>query len=145
MLKNIPFLLAFVLTACGGGGPNGNPLLVPSYSVPFHTPVRVESIQLTQSDTVHISVAGIFTKDLSNTGSENVIVAGRAVVTDQIDTKISIFGWQGGQLVNQTNTWFSGTENIIKGTEPDIEFGDFLGNGKIGMYVPPGAELIFLH
>lgn len=137
----IPFLLAIVLTACGGGGgPSGNSILIPSNPVPFHTPLRVESIQLTQSDTAHISVAGIFTKDLTNSGSENVIVAGRAIASDQLNSKISIFGWSGGQLVNQTNTWFSGTDNIIKGTEPDIEFGDFLGNGKVGMYAAPGTD-----
>jgi hypothetical protein len=130
------------LVACGGGGAGSSAttIVIPRNLVPYSTPVRVDSIQLTQTDTAFVPIAGIFTKDLSNTGSENVIVAGRAMVTDQINSKISIFGWQGGQLVNQTNTWFSGNDNIIKGTEPDVEFGDFLGNGKIGMYVPPGTD-----
>ena len=114
-----------VLTACGGGGP-GNPILLPTNPVPFHTPIRVASVSITQTDTGSIAVADIFTKDLTNSGSENVIVAGRSVDAVKIDSKISIFGWQNGQLVNQTNTWFSGNDNIIKGTEPDIEFGDFL-------------------
>lgn len=135
----IPFLLTMVLTACGGGGA-GNPILLPTNPVPFHTPIRVASIAITQTDSGAIAVADIFTKDLTNSGSENVIVAGRSVDTVKIDSKISIFGWQNGQLVNQTNTWFSGNDNIIKGTEPDIEFGDFLGNGKIGMYVPPSTD-----
>lgn len=142
MLKNIPFLLVFVLTACGGGGsgPNGNPLLVPSYSVPFHTPVRVGSVSITQSSTNSIAVADIFTKDLTNSGVENVIVAGRSVDSTRIDSQLSIFGWQGGQLVNQTSSWFSGTDNVIKGTEPSVEFGDFLGNGRTGMYVAPSTD-----
>jgi len=137
----IPFLLTAVLTACGGGaGPGRNPIVIPNNLVPFYTPVRVDSISITQADSNAIAVAGIYTKDLTNSGSENVIVAGRSVDAVKIDSKISIFGWQGGQLVNQTNTWFYGTDNIIKGTEPDIEFGDFLGNGKIGMYVPPSTD-----
>ena len=109
MLKIIPFLLAFILTACGGGGSsNGNPLLVPSYSVPFHTPVRVGSVSITQSVTSSIAVADIFAKDLTGSGAENVIIAGRSVDTTRIDSQINIFGWQSGQLVNQTSSWFSG-------------------------------------
>lgn len=138
MLKIIPFLLALLLTACGGGG--GNPILVPSYPVPFHTPVRVGSVSITQSATNSIAVADIFTKDLTGSGAENVIIAGRSVDPTRIDSQINIFGWQSGRLVNQTSSWFSGNDNIISGTEPDIEFGDFLGNGKIGMYVPPSTD-----
>ena len=139
MLKIIPFLLAFVLTACASG-PGGNTISSPSYSVPFHTPVRVGSVSITQSVTNSIAVADIFAKDLTGSGAENVIVAGRSVDTTRIDSQINIFGWQNGQLVNQTSSWFSGNDNIIRGTEPDIEFGDFLGNGKIGMYVPPSTD-----
>jgi hypothetical protein len=139
MLKIIPFLLAFVLTACASG-PSGNTVSSPSYSVPFHTPVRVGSVSITQSVTSSIAVADIFAKDLTGSGVENVIIAGRSVDTTRIDSQINIFGWQSGQLVNQTSSWFSGNDNIIRGTEPDIEFGDFLGNGKIGMYVPPSTD-----
>jgi hypothetical protein len=139
MLRIIPFLLAFVLTACASG-PGGNTISGPSYSVPFHTPVRVGSVSITQSATSSIAVADIFAKDLTGSGAENVIVAGRSVDTTRIDSQINIFGWQGGQLVNQTSSWFSGNDNIIRGTEPDIEFGDFLGNGKIGMYVSPSTD-----
>ena len=139
MLKIIPFLLAFLLTACASG-PGGNTISSPSYSVPFHTPVRVGSVSITQSVTSSIAVADIFTKDLTGSGVENVIIAGRSVDTTRIDSQINIFGWQSGQLVNQTSSWFSGNDNIIRGTEPDIEFGDFLGNGKIGMYVPPSTD-----
>ena len=63
MLKIIPFLLAFLLTACASG-PGGNTISGPSYSVPFHTPVRVGSVSITQSVTNSIAVADIFTKAL---------------------------------------------------------------------------------
>lgn len=139
MLKIIPFLLAFVLTACASG-PSGNTISDSSYSVPFHTTVRIGSVSITQSVTNSIAVADIFAKDLTGSGAENVIIAGRSVDTTRIDSQINIFGWQSGQLVNQTSSWFSGNDNIIRGTEPDIEFGDFLGNGKIGMYVPPSTD-----
>ena len=139
MLKIIPFLLAFVLTACASG-PSGNTVSDSSYSVPFHTTVRIGSVSITQSVTNSIAVADIFAKDLTGSGAENVIIAGRSVDTTRIDSQINIFGWQSGQLVNQTSSWFSGNDNIIRGTEPDIEFGDFLGNGKIGMYVPPSTD-----
>ena len=109
MLKIIPFLLAFVLTACASGR-GGNPISVPSYSVPFHTPVRVGSVSITQSTTSSIAVADIFTKDLTGSGTENVIVAGRSVDPTRIDSQINIFGWQNGQLVNQTSSWFSGND-----------------------------------
>lgn len=138
----IPLFLALLLTACGGGGGGGgggpgggNPYLV--RDVPYHTPTRVDTIQIAETPVAHNTTAGVFTADLTGTGNENVIVAGRS---DTTYSKISVFGWYNGQLQNQTSQWFTGNSNVIVGTEPSVKFGDFLGNGKLGMYVAPSTD-----
>lgn len=136
----IPLFLALLLTACGGGGGGGgggvgNPYLV--RDVPYSTPTRIDTIQIAETPVAHNTTAGVFTADLTNTGKENVIVAGRS---DTTYSKISVFGWNNGQLQNQTSQWFTGNSNVIVGTEPSVKFGDFLGNGKLGMYVAPSTD-----
>jgi hypothetical protein len=53
---------------------------------------------------------------------------------------LSIWGWQNGTLVNKTGQWFSGTDNVIVGTEPSVKFADFNGDGKMDMYVAPNTD-----
>ena len=55
------------------------------------------------------------------------------------NSKITIYGWQGNNLVDQTSQWFSGTDNVILGAGY-VKFGDFLGNGKLSMYVPANTD-----
>jgi hypothetical protein len=139
---------AVMLQACGGGG--GNPIIRPDSTstgnVPFYTPTKIANISTSPSVVPsNLSTVGdIFTADLSGSGSQNVIFAGRVVQdannTPWVNSQITIFGWQNGQLVNQTSQWFSGTDNVIVGTEPSVKFGDFLGNGKIGMYVANSTD-----
>lgn len=153
MKKHIPLiLLTLVLTACGGGGGGGGSPGVPSANpyltreVPFYTPTRVGSVSITATPSDKATVSDIFTADLTGSGSENVIIAGRLSQAGQpnannwVDSQVSIFGWENGQMVNQTGRWFTAGENVIKGTEPSVKFGDFLGNGKTGMYVAPSTD-----
>ena len=51
-----------------------------------------------------------------------------------------MFDWENGQLVNKTSRWFTGTDNVILGTEPSVKFGDFNGDGKKDMYVSPNTD-----
>lgn len=139
----IPLFLALLLSACGGGGGGGgggysgggNPYLV--RDVPYSTPTKIGTVQIAETPVSHNTTAGVFTQDLTGTGAENVIIAGRSNSTY---SKISVFGWYNGQLQNQTSQWFTGNDNVIVGTEPSVKFGDFLGNGKIGMYVAPSVD-----
>ena len=134
------------LQGCGGGGGGGSPspIVRPTYDVPFHTPTRVGAFQVSATPTNNSQASDIFTSDLTGNGTQNVIVAGRTIQdannTPWINSQITIFGWQNGQLVNQTSQWFSGNDNVIVGTEPSVKFGDFLGNGKAGMYVAPSTD-----
>lgn len=152
MKKLIPLFLIALLSACGGGGGGGggaggiasfnndtsNPYLL--RDVPYSTPTLVGNIQVAETPVTHNTMVDVFTKDLTGSGAENVVIAGRTDRNDAVQSRISIFGWSNGTLQNQTSQWFQGNDNIIAGTEPSVKFGDFLGNGKIGMYVAPSTD-----
>lgn len=136
------------LQGCGGGGGGGSPspIVRPStYQVPFSTPTRVGSTQITVSPTLDATNNDIYTADLTGTGKQNVIVTGHLsqstphTQADWINSKITIYGWQGTNLVDQTSQWFSGNDNVILGAGY-VKFGDFLGNGKLSMYVPANTD-----
>lgn len=155
MKKLIPLIIVtLVLTACGGGGGGGGssagPTSVSQQSAPvvaaYEAPVRVGTVQITATPTDKATVSDIFTADITSSGNDSVIIAGRLsqathpTAANWVDSQITVLGWSNGQLVNQTANWFNGTNNVIKGTEPSVKFGDFLGNGKMGMYVAPSTD-----
>ena len=131
------------LVACGGGGSSatlsgGTPS--PLINVPYYTPVRVGTAVISDVVTTESAVAYSFNADLTNSGSDNVIVAGRSLDAARADSKLSIYGWSNGALVDQTSQWLSGTDNVIGGTEPDVEIGDFNGDGLIDLYIAPSTD-----
>lgn len=153
----------FLLTACGGGGGGGgggyvNPGTsssgtqgkVPtttSSSVPFATPISLGTINPlvgAAAGTVYASTQN-YTADLSGSGAENVVVAGAESSGAAVNSAnwknnaIQVYGWSGGQLVNQTSQWFSGTDNVVSGTN-NIQFGNFNGSGRKSMYVGPYTD-----
>ena len=132
------------LSACGGGGGGGggspSPIVRPD--VPFYNPVRVGTVTPVNSSEREYDSSALFSANLSNTGSQEIVVAGRmAPDAGTYNTyNLNIFGWQNGQLVNQTTQWFSGNDNVILGTEPSVKFADFDGDGRADMYVAPHTD-----
>lgn len=133
------------LSACGGGGGGGspNPIIRNETQVPFYTPTRIATIDTLTNDRNN-AIMDNFTATLSGGTQEEVIVAGRSVWTADASThpssKITIFGWENGTLKDKTSQWFSGTDNIILGTEPSVKFGDFNNSGKLSMWVAPSTD-----
>ena len=126
----------------GGGGSPGNPSTSYLRSVPYSTPTRVGSITPINSTARENDSSAIFAENLSGAGQE-LITAGRSGSSNQGSYptyNLNIFGWSNGSLVNQTSKWFSGTDNVILGTEPSVKFGDFNGDGKRDMYVSPNTD-----
>ena len=134
------FGTVIVVTGCagpGGGGGGGGPS--PGYlrQVPYSTPVRVGTIKPMNSTAFESDSSALFSQNLSGNGEE-LITAGRAGTQDQGSYptyNLNVFGWSNGSLVNRTSQWFSGTDNVILGTEPSVKFADFDGDGKSDMYV----------
>ena len=156
------FLLATVvlqLVACaGGGGGSGasNPGTTPpntptppsgSAAVPFSTPTSLGTINPLVGalpGTVYAMTQN-YTADLTGSGAQNVVIAGAESSGAGVNSSnwknnaIQIYGWSNGTLVNQTSQWFSGTDNVIAGTN-NIQFGNFNGNGRKNMYVGPFTD-----
>ena len=140
-----------VILGCGGGGGGGagNPGTayiapgVPVYrDVPYSTPVRVASVTPINSTANEYDSSAMYAENLSGTG-DTLITAGRSGSTNQGSYptyNIHAFGWSNGTLVNQTSQWFSGTDNVILGTEPSVKFADFDGDGRKDMYVAPNTD-----
>jgi hypothetical protein len=149
----------FLLSACAGGGggssgggggggsSGGGTQGKLSSSVPFATPTNIGTINPLVGavpGTVY-AMTQAYTQDLTGSGAQNVIVAGAESSGDAVNSsnyknsQLSVFGWNNGRLVNQTSQWFSGTDNIITGTN-NIVFGNFNGNGRSSMYVGPFTD-----
>ena len=143
-LNTLALAVSVLITGCGGGGgggPGSNPIIRPDLpNVPYYTPVKVGNATMSTVSTATSSVAGAFSKDLTGSGQENLIVAGRNLDTARSPSQITVYGWNNGVLVDQTSQWFSGSDNVIAGTEPDIEFGDFNNDGKTDLYIAPSTD-----
>jgi len=115
-------------------------------TVPYHTPVRVGSVEpLTGTGTNGLNTSSaIFAHSLSGGTGQEIIMAGRMDPgynnSNYRNSQLSIWGWQNGTLVNQTSRWFSGTDNVIVGSEPSVKFADFNGDGRTDMYVSPNTD-----
>lgn len=150
------FGTVIVVTGCGGGGGGGgggynspynspNPYL--RTEVPYSTPVRQAIIDplINVNDTGYKwAVADTFTADVSGTGSQDLLIAGRMTQptgsADWGNFRLSMFSWQNGQLVDKTAQWFPNDTNIIVGTEPAVKFADFFKTGRNDLFVAPGTD-----
>jgi len=136
-----------VITGCGGGGGGGggSPYNSPSpilRQVPYSTPTRVGSVTPINSTARESDSSAMYAESLSGSGEE-LITAGRSGSANQgsyPSYNLNVFGWSNGTLVNRTSQWFSGTDNVILGTEPSVKFADFDGDGKKDMYVAPNTD-----
>jgi hypothetical protein len=140
----------FLLSACGGGGGGGGGSSGSPYSpgnpylrteVPYSTPVRVGTVDpLVNTKYTHF-VGDTYVANISGSG-EDVIVAGASTqssASDWASTRLSMFSWQNGTLVDKTSQWFVGDSNIILGTNA-VKFADFFNTGRTGMVTAPYSD-----
>jgi len=150
-------LLPLIIAACGGGGGGGggggspynspNPYL--RTEVPYHTPVKVATIDPLvniSSGTGHKwAVTETYTEDLSGSGSQDIVIAGRmtqpTTAPEWGSNQISILSWNGSSYVDRTSQWFSGNDNVVLGTEPSVKFTDFFKSGRKDMFVAPSTDM----
>jgi hypothetical protein len=85
----------------------------------------------------------MFAQDLDGDSKQEIIIAGRmapGVSPTYYNYNLSVFGWNNGQLVDQTTQWFANTSNQIVGTEPSVKFADFNGDGRTDVYLAPHTD-----
>ena len=139
-----------LLQACGGGGgggggggspySSGNPYL--RTEVPYATPTRVSTVDPLVNTKSTAFVGDTYVANISGSG-EDVIIAGASTAqssaTDWASTRISMFSWQNGTLVDKTAQWFTGDSNIILGTNA-VKFADFFKSGRTDMFTAPYSD-----
>lgn len=140
--------VALAITGCGGGGGGGNPYVAPDApraSVPFHTPLLVDTFVPYATPSTNPYVSDIYARDLNNDRVDEVVIGGRMTAQRDIpahrSSDMQIYGWNTGTFRRETATWFAGTDNRILGTEPAIRFGDFNGDGRLDMVASPGTDM----
>lgn len=153
---------SLILTGCGGGGGGGSssggstptavapgtPVQPPPATlnpVPYHTPERAGSYQpVNSTNVVRGDISAMYSQDLNSDGLQEVVVAGRMTPTantsDYADYNLTVWGWKNGSFQNVTNTYFSGSDAVVKGTEPSVHFADFNGDGKKDIYIAPSTD-----
>ena len=146
---------SLILVACGGGGGGGGS---PSYIKPGTTstnsyavgsPSLVATINPFVTGSIYSAGVNMYTADLAGNGTQAVVLAGAenhnvnlvdsTSAANYTNTKLSVFGWSNGQLVDQTSQWFSGADNVITGTFK-ASFGNFNGSGRQSMFIAPGTD-----
>jgi hypothetical protein len=56
------------------------------------------------------------------------------------NSRLSMFTWRDGNMVDSTAQWFPNNSNIILGTEPSVQFADFDKSGRLDMFVAPSTD-----
>lgn len=142
--------IATALSGCGGGGGGGGGMsssmgaFVRS-EVPYHTPVRIAASvdPLTKVEGAY-PVFDLFNADITGSGSD-IILAGRqtqyATPETWSNSRITMFSWQNGTLIDRTAQWFPGGINEILGTEPSVKFADLFNTGRQDMLVAPSTDM----
>ncbi len=140
---------ATALSACGGGGGGGgytpnNPS--PIVNLNYTTPVVQSTVDPFAGGNENSPFVGdTFVTDLDGDGAnDDVVIAGRETMPFDgtvNKNKLSVHSFENGQLVDKTSQWFSGTDNEILGTEPDVKFADFFNTGKKDMIVAHSQDM----
>lgn len=143
--------VSVMLTGCGGGGGgSGGGTGYVAASSAFSTPVptRVGTMKLLTGTSLTVHESGLTAFDIDGIGGEELIIAGRANLPDGTtpanwkDSEISIWGWQGGALVDRSAQWFGpGVNRAVVGVEEQVMFGDFDGDGHRDMYAGPYTDI----
>ena len=129
----------------GGGGvytPN-SPRPITYYTTPVQ---QVTVDPMSGSNDNAWFVGDTFVEDIDGDGyADDFIVAGRktqpATAGTWSNTKLSILSFENGTLVDKTSQWFSGTDNEIMGTEPNVHFADFFKTGRKDMFVSHSTDM----
>jgi hypothetical protein len=144
------FGTVFIVTGCGGGGGGGggynSPYVAPNpylrTEVPYSTPTRAGTVDPLVNDKYTHFVGDTYTASLSGSG-QDLIVAGHMTqqsnANDWADTRISMFSWSNGTLVDRTAQWFPNDSNIIKGANA-VKFADFFKSGRTDMVTAPYSD-----
>lgn len=94
--------------------------------------------------TYSVAVRDLYPVDLDGDGNEEVIFAGFESQPNKPakydNTRLQIFGWSNGRLVNQTTQWLPSGAEMIEGTN-DIAFGDFNGDRKIDFFTTAYTDM----
>ena len=86
------------------------------------------------------SVASAYSAYLFNDEAETLIVLGRNLDSQRSDSFITIYDWVDNSLVNKTSERLSAEDSRFRGSEPDLEFGDFNGDGLLDVYIAPSTD-----
>jgi len=141
---------------CGGGGGGGSspggasstpsPTISTSVRslVPFSTPVLAGTVEpFASGATATTSFVGdSYTASISGSGQDFITVGFQScpcTVATHINSRINMFSWKNGSLVDVTAQWFPNGSNEILGSYA-VKFGDFFRSGRIDMLVVPGAD-----
>ena len=147
----IALLGATALSACGGGGGGGGgggySNNNPSPSLVYQRPVAQATVDpFAGGNENKVFVGDSFVTDLDGDGSsDDIVIAGRQSqpesAADWNNNKLSVHSFENGALVDKTSQWFSGSDNIIIGTEPDVKFADFFNTGRNDMIVTHSQDM----
>ncbi|MDC0549662.1 VCBS repeat-containing protein [Alphaproteobacteria bacterium] len=135
------------MSACGGGGGGGYTPNSPRPITYYTTPVQQVTVDpMSGSNDNAWFVGDTFVEDIDGDGyADDFIVAGRktqpATAGTWSNTKLSILSFENGTLVDKTSQWFSGTDNEIMGTEPNVHFADFFKIGRKDMFVSHSTDM----
>ena len=144
------FGTVIIVTGCGGGGGGGggynSPYVTPNpylrTEVPYSTPTRAGTVDPLVNNKYTSFVGDTYTASLSGSG-QDLIVAGHMTqqsnANDWADTRISMFSWSNGTLVDRTAQWFPNDSNIIKGAN-GVKFADFFKSGRTDMFTAPYSD-----
>lgn len=140
--------VSLALVACGGGGgPGSNPLIRGNDNTISIT--RIGTIKPLSGVSTTYHETGFTARDLDGANGEELIIAGRANMAEGTtpanwkDFELSIWGWQGGTLVDQSSQWFgAGVNRAVVGVEDQVMFGDFDGDGHTDMYAGPYTDIM---
>jgi len=137
------------LSACGGsgGGPGPRPIVDNPGNGFYTTPVAQATLDPLAGPTNNAhEVFDTHVTDIDGDGaSDDVIFVGRRTATgdpanEWEDSRISVLSFENGSLIDKTAQWFSGTDNIIKGSEPSVQFTDFFKTGRNDMFVAHSTD-----
>ena len=147
----VALLGATALSACGGGGGGGggggytpNP---PGPVLYYTAPVQQVTVDPMAGGNDNAWFVGdTFVEDIDGDGyADDFIVAGRktqpATAGTWSNTKLSMLSFENGALVDKTSQWFSGADNEIMGTEPNVHFADFFKTGRKDMFVSHSTDM----
>lgn len=142
LLYTLMFGTIIGLTACGGGGGGGGGGS-PSYVAPSNNTGAISTVAqsfnpLSGAAGFIYSTVNMYNADLTGNGTDNVIVAGSSVTNTS--SVMRVYGWSGGNLVDQTSQWFTAGDNVISPGAAKLSFGNFNGSGHSSMFVDPGTD-----